>query len=248
MCEECKAFEDAIINKHLYCIIRLKEEGTNYDKNLGYCSMAAFSGDFEILKYLIDNFAIVPLEPVCNYSVIGGSLCCLVTAYSGGFYMTNNDITKNSALRGDIGCLRYAIDNGCGCDQNICEYAVAKDSIACFVYLLNMGYECTNLTAIRAFLNGRNSDCYSYILRQDLCIPEDIEEYNGLSLAQSITRYNRRRSLDFLSMNTEPLNDTGTSGTSGTYGTSGYMRQWRNIRRRAYAPRVLFEHNEVCGR
>ena len=86
MCEECKAFEDAIINKHLYCIIRLKEEGTNYDKNLGYCSMAAFSGDFEILKYLIDNFDNDPLEPVCNYSVIGGSLCCLVTAYSGGFF------------------------------------------------------------------------------------------------------------------------------------------------------------------
>ena len=242
MCEECKAFEDAIINKHLECVIRLKQEGTSYDKSIGYCSIAAFSGDFEILQYLIDNFDNDPMEPVCNYSVLGGSLCCLVTAYSSGFDMTNNDITKNAALRGDIGCLRYAIENNCSCDENICEYAVSKDSLSCFVYLLNKGYNCTDLTAIRAFLNGRNSYCYRYILRQDLCSASDIEEYSGLSLAQALTRYSRRRSLDLLSMSTEVI------GNVNTLNTSGYMRQWRNMRRRDYSSRVLFEDNEVCGR
>ena len=239
MCEDCNAFEDAIINKHLGCIIRLKEEGKNYDKNVGYCSIVAFAGDFEILQYLVDNFDNDPTEPVCNYSVLGGSLCCLVTAYSAGFDMTSSDITKNAALRGDISCLRYAVDNGCFCDQNICEYAVAKDSLHCFIYLLNRGYDCTELTSIRAFLNGRNSHCYRYIVRQELCSLSDIEEYQGLTLAQAITRYSRRRSLDLLSMVVEP--DTISVG---------YMQHWRNRRRLgAYRERILFDDNkEVCGR
>lgn len=243
MCDTCVAYEDAIINKHLNCVIRLKQEHTAYDKSAGYCSMAAFAGDLDILQYLIDNFENELSEPVCNYAVIGGSLCCLIAAHNSGFVMNSNEITQNAALRGDIVCLRYAVDHGCSCDENICEYAVSKDSLICLVYLLSKGYICTELTSIRARLNGINSDCYNYIISHNLCNQDNIEEYSGLSLAQAISRYHRRRSYDFLTL-------------SNGNGEHGYIRSWRNSRNRRNA--VLYErennvpffknYDEIVGR
>ena len=243
MCDSCARYEDAIINQHLDCIKRLENENANYDKGVGYCSMAAFSGHLEILQYLIDNFENDFSEPVCNYAVIGGSLCCLIAAHTGGFVMNSNEITQNAALRGDVSCLRYAVSNGCSCDENVCEYAVSKDSLICLVYLLNRGYVCTELACIRALLNGTNSDCYNYIISNGLCVYEDIQAYSGLSLAQAISRYHRRRSYDFLSL------------SSGN-GEQGYIRSWRNNRNRRNALLYGLEDNipffknydEIVGR
>jgi hypothetical protein len=243
MCDACSQYEDAIINQHLDCVKRLESINTNYDKSVGYCSMAAFSGHFEILQYLIDNFENDFSEPVCNYAVIGGSLCCLIAAHSVGFHMSSKEITQNAALRGDISCLRYAIEHGCNCEEHICEFAVSKDSFICLVYLLNKGYICTELTCVRARLNGINSDCYNYMVSHNLCNQEEMEEYAGLSLAQAISRYHRRRSYNFLSIS------TGN-------GEHGYIRSWRNSRNRRNAVLYIREDNvpffknydEIVGR
>lgn len=225
MCDSCSRYEDAIINQHIDCIKRLQNENIEYDKSAGYCSMAAFSGHLEILQYLIDNFENDLSEPVCNYAVIGGSLCCLIAAHIGGFVMNSNEITQNAALRGDVSCLRYAVSNGCRCDQNICEYAVSKDSLICLVYLLNQGYVCTELACIRALLNGRNSDCYVYMISHGLCEHDQLQPYSNLSLAQAISRYYRRRSYDFLS-----LNNTNQESSNNIIIQRDYIRSWRNNR------------------
>lgn len=255
MCDTCVCFEDTIINKHLECLVKLKQENANYDKCIGYCSMAAFAGDIDILQYLIDNFENDLSEPVCNYAVIGGSLCCLIAAHSGGFVMQGSEITRNAALRGDVSCLRYAVSHGCNCESNICEYAVSKDSLMCFVYLLNRGFVCTEFAGIRAFLNGQNSDCYQYMLSHSLVKHEDIEEYSGLSLAQAITRYNRRHSYDvlrFLDVRIEMESGTTIGRENGAEGRTrsvvrsrgGYISDWRR-ELRANDARYDFE---LCGR
>ena len=247
MCDTCVAFEDAIINKHLTCVVKLKEEHVNYDKSAGYCSMAAFAGDLDILQYIIDNFENELSEPVCNYAVLGGSLCCLIAAHCGGFVLQNQEITRNAALRGDVACLRYAVSNGCVCESNICEYAVSKDSLMCLVYLLNRGFLCTEMAGIRAFLNGQSSDCYQYMLSHSLVVPEDMEEYSGLSLAQAITRYNRRRSYDVLQSLGVRLNTSLVSEIRNRERRRGvYIADWRR-ELRASKSRYEFD-KELCGR
>lgn len=247
MCDTCVAYEDAIINKHLNCVVRLKQEHAVYDKSAGYCSMAAFAGDLDILQYLIDNFENELSEPVCNYAVIGGSLCCLIAAHTGGFVMQNQEITRNAALRGDVACLRYAVSNGCVCESTICEYAVSKDSLMCLVYLLNRGYVCTEMAGIRAFLNGQSSDCYQYMLSHSLIVSEDIEEYRGLSLAQAITRYHRRHSYDVLQslgVRVEPIVGSEIRNRERRRGI--YIADWRRELRASEARYEL--DNELCGR
>ena len=72
---------------------------------------------------------------------------------------------------------------------------------------------------------------------------DNIEEYSGLSLAQAISRYHRRRSYDFLTL-------------SRGNGEHGYIRSWRNSRNRRNT--VLYErennvpffknYDEIVGR
>ncbi len=161
----CNTFLKAVKKKHFGCLVHLNIFALDcYSNNLFLCSIASLNNDSESLIYLTSRFELDLTEDVCKYAVIGNSIECLTIAHDAGYAMEDELLVTICAVKGYYDCLIYLINNDCKCRYDICNYAIACDSLSCLIFLLNKGYNYSEVTiAIAYFLHGERSYCYRYL-------------------------------------------------------------------------------------
>lgn len=173
----CNTFLKAVKNKHIDCLIHANIYCVDYyDKNLNLCSICAYNNDTDSLIYLTSRFETDLSEDVCKYAVLGNSVECLTVAHSNGYSIDDEILVIICTIKGYYDCLVYLIKNGVTCPKEICNYAIANDSLSCLLFLLRKGYNFSEVTlALAYFMHGEESLCYLLLKSQSNF---DIENYD----------------------------------------------------------------------
>ena len=186
-------------NGFLECLKYLHENGCPWDEET--CKLAALNGNYECLKYAYENGCPWNTNKMCKYAVKNRSIYgknyalykirpedhkiilnenmslskyispwgkytiinksqkidCLKYAHENGCPW-NEEICMFAALHNYLDCLRYAHENGCPWNEQVCAYAALHNSLDCLRYAHENGCPWDSKTCYYSVCNGNNGN------------------------------------------------------------------------------------------
>jgi len=104
-------------------------------------SAAIFQGRVSCLRYFFAHHC-PDRADLCSVAARGGQPVCLAYLYVNGAYLDKGSaVCEEAALRGHLGCLRYAREKGFEWNASTCESAALGGSVSCLAYAHESGCE-----------------------------------------------------------------------------------------------------------
>ena len=118
------------------------------------CREASQNGHIHVLKWFQANHLLVDKRNnLCEYAIWGGNFECLKWLVENG-YKFNNRVGSKAVELGDLDIMKWLVKNGCKLGKGICADAAEHGQLEILKWLVEIGYKMSHETASSAAFNG----------------------------------------------------------------------------------------------